>query len=145
MPFWETVLEGRSAIGHPPWEDFEPRRAEVADWFRFDDPPLRADGTLDPCSLPVLADVMPGAINERTARRGPQWFAPSVDLTLHVLGECRSPWVLAHNTARFAGNGYASADMALWDCGPEGRDAPQLVAYATQVFFFRYLQPAPGN
>lgn len=139
MPFWETVLEGRSAIGHPPWVDFEPGRAEVADWFRFDDPPWRADGTLDPFALPVLADIMPGAVNEATARRGPQWFAPSVDLTVHVLGECRSEWVLAHNTVRFAGDGYASGDMALWDCGADGRGAPRLAAYATQVFFFRYL------
>jgi acyl-CoA thioesterase len=141
MPFWEQMLEGRSVLGHPPWEEFEPGPAEVVDWFRFDEPPLRADGTLDPASLPVLADVMPGAVNERTARRGPTWFAPSVDLTLHVLGECRSPWVLAHNRVRHAGSGYASADMALWERGPDGAHDPTLVAYATQVFFFTF----PGS
>ena len=34
--------------------------------------------------------------------------------------------------------GYASADMALWDCGEEGTDEPRLVAYGTQVFLFSF-------
>ena len=51
---------------------------------------------------------------------------------VHLLGDCRSPWVLAHNTARWAGDGYASVDMALW-----ADDA--LVAYATQLSFFTFL------
>ena len=60
-----------------------------------------------------------------------------MDLTFHLLGECRSEWVLAHNRARHAGEGYASVDMALWDCGLEGR-SPVLVAYATQMMFFAF-------
>ena len=28
--------------------------------------------------------------------------------------------------------------MALWDYGPEQRDEPRLVAYATQVFLFSF-------
>jgi hypothetical protein len=67
-----------------------------------------------------------------------RWFGPSVDLTFHLPGNCRSGWVLAHNRARHAGDGYASIDMALWDCGPEGTDPPRLVAYATQVMFFAF-------
>ena len=51
---------------------------------------------------------------------------------MHVLGDCRSPWVLAHNKARWAGDGYASVDMAMWD-------GDVLVAYATQVSFFTFL------
>jgi hypothetical protein len=45
---------------------------------------------------------------------------------------------LAHNRARHAGDGYASVDMALWDCGPEGTEAPRLVAYATQLCLFSF-------
>ena len=45
--------------------------------------------------------------------------------------------MLAHNRARFAGDGYASADMALWDCGADG-GPPRLVAYATQLFLFSF-------
>jgi Thioesterase-like superfamily len=81
----------------------------------------------------------PGAVGEKL---GPQhrhgWFGPSVDLTFHLLGSCRSEWVFAHNLARHAGEGYASAEMALWDFGPDGNDEGRLVAYATQVCFFSF-------
>lgn len=139
MPFWQEVVDGRPVLGHAPWEDYVPGRAERAMWYRFDDPPVRDDGTLDPLALVVLADTMPGAVGEKIGRQDRMWFAPSVDLTVHVLDDCRSEWVLAHNRARFAGDGYASADMALWDCGPEGTDPPRLVAYATQLFLFTFL------
>lgn len=65
------------------------------------------------------------------------WLPPSADLTVHVLGEARSEWVLARNRARFAGDGYASAEMELWD--PE----LGLVAYGTQVMFFSFPEGAP--
>jgi acyl-CoA thioesterase len=138
MPFWDTWVEGRPVLGHAPWEEYVPDRAERAMWYRFDDPPFLEDGTLDPLAIVVLADTMPGAVGERVGRQEQMWFAPSVDLTVHLLHECRSPWLLAHNRARFAGVGYASADMALWDCGPDGDDEPQLVAYATQLFLFSF-------
>jgi len=139
MAFWTERVEGRAAIGHAPWEDYVPGAAERALWYRFDDPPFLADGTLDPLALVVLIDTMPGAVAEKVGRRDRLWFAPSVDLTVHLLDECRSPWVLAHNRARHAGEGYASADMALWDCGPEGTSTPRLVAYGTQLFLFTFL------
>ena len=139
MRFWEERVEGRPVLGHPPWEDYEPERAERANWHRFDDPPWLDDGTIDPMSLVVLVDTMPGAVGEMVGPSDRPWFAPSVDLTVHVLGECRSPWVLAHNTARFAGDGYASADMSLWDYGPGHDQEPRLVAYATQLFLFTFF------
>jgi hypothetical protein len=83
---------------------------------------------------------MPGAVSERLGPQDRPWFAPSVDLTVHILDHCRSPWVLAHNRARWAGDGYASADMVLWDCGPDGDQQPRMVAYATQLFLFTFLE-----
>jgi hypothetical protein len=139
MPFWEQVLEGRPVTGHAPWEDYAPGRAERVQWYRFDDPPMRDDGTLDPFAFAVAVDVMPGAVGERLGPGKNQWFAPSVDLTLHVLDDARSGCLLGHNRARHVGDGYASADMALWDLGPDQRDEPRLVAYATQVFLFSFL------
>lgn len=139
MPFWTAQVEGRSAVGHAPWDDYVPDRAERATWYRFDDPPYLDDGTIDPFAIVVLADTMPGAVGEKLGRQGRSWFAPSVDLTVHLLDHCRSPWILAHNRARYAGDGYASADMALWDCGADGTDEPRLVAYATQLFLFSFL------
>ncbi len=138
MAFWAERVEGRPLIGHAPWKEFVPDRAERAYWYRFDEPPFLDDGSLDPLALVVLADTMPGAVGERVGPQQRSWFAPSIDLTVHVLDACRSPWVLAHNRARFAGHGYASADMALWDCGDDGTARPRLVAYATQLFLFSF-------
>lgn len=139
MPFWDQLVEGRAVLGHPPWEEPVTDRAEHVAWHRFDEPPFLDDGALDPFGLVVLADTMPGAVSEKVGRTGPPWFAPSVDLTVHLLAPCRSSWVLCHNTARHAGDGYASGDAALWDCGEDGRATPTLVAYATQVFLFSFL------
>ena len=138
MPFWNELVEGRTMTGHAPWEEYEPDRAERVLWYRFDQTPRLDDGTVDPYALVVLADTMPGAVGERVGPGEREWFAPSVDLTVHLLDHCRSTWVLAHNRARFAGDGYASADMALWDCGEDGGDPPRLVAYATQLFLFSF-------
>ena len=108
-------------------------------WYRFDHPPYLANGTIDPLALVVLADTMPGAVGEKIGPQDRMWFAPSVDLTVHLFDVWRSPWLLAHNRARHAGDSYASADMALWDCEEDGAGTPRLVAYATQLFLFSFL------
>jgi acyl-CoA thioesterase len=132
-PFWSSRVEGRAALGSAPWDVVADRTAEQASWYRFDDTPWIDDGArLDPFAVVLLADTMPGAIGQRLGATDRPWFGPSVDLTVHMCADCRSPWVLAHNTARWAGDGYASVDMALWD-------GDTLVAYATQTSFFTFL------
>jgi acyl-CoA thioesterase len=128
--YWDHV-EGRSAIGHAPWDDWEPTASRRAYWCRFDEPPRLDDGRIDPLALVSVCDTMPGAVRERLGP-GEWWFSPSADLTVHLLGEARSEWLLAHNRARHAGGGYASAEMELWD--PE----TGLVAYGTQMMFFSF-------
>jgi len=59
MPFWVHVLEGRPALGSPPWDPSPRTKAEVATWYRMDDQPVRSDGTLDPLTSLVMVDVMP--------------------------------------------------------------------------------------
>ncbi|MEZ5138373.1 MAG: thioesterase family protein [Acidimicrobiales bacterium] len=133
-PLWAEVLEGRAALGHP-WWDRSPRgAAEVANWMRFDDQPLSEDGMLDPFALLVMADMMPGAVFERIGPTGERWFSPSADLTVHLFGHATPGWILAHAKAHHAGDGYASAEMALWD--PRGDDGPRLVAWACQQMLF---------
>jgi acyl-CoA thioesterase len=144
MPFWEQKVEGRPGIGTAPWDD-TPRTSSLrAQWQRLDDPPYRDDGTIDPLAALVVADTMPGAVGERVGPSDEMWFSPSVDLTFHLTGEWRSEWILGVNTARWAGDGYASVDMALWDLGDDCRGEPHLVAYATQLCLFTFLPPPPA-
>ena len=53
-----------------------------------------------------------------------------------MLGTASPGWLLAHNRARHAGDGYASVEMALWD--PAGAAGPTLVAHACQLMFFAF-------
>jgi acyl-CoA thioesterase len=136
--FWDYV-EGRPTLGHAPWEDYEPESSLCASWKRFDEPPCDEHGVWDPLAVVTLCDTMPGAVNERLgpARRGGrQWLPPSTDLTVHVLDDARCDWLLTVNRARHSGDGYASVDLEVWDM--DGAD-PRLVAYATQVMFFAFL------
>jgi acyl-CoA thioesterase len=131
LPFWEQV-EGRAALGHAPWEEYEPNGSDVATWLRFDDPPVQPDGALDPLGVLTLADRMPGSVGEAIGRSEERWFAPSADLTVHLFAPARTRWLLAHDRARWAADGWASAETTLWD--EEGA----LVAYATQMMIFTY-------
>ena len=112
LPFWARV-EGRAALGHPPWEQHEPTGSDVATWLRFDSPPQLADGAIDPLGVLTLADRMPGCVAERLGHQGPPWFAPSADLTVHLLEPLRTEWLLAHDRARWADDGWASAESVL--------------------------------
>ncbi len=134
MPFWEEIIECRPAIGRPPWEPFVDGPAEAAYWYRLDDPPLLDDGTLDPMAAVVLCDTMPGAVGQKLGPASGNWFGPSADFTIHLLGSAQPGWLLAHNRARHAGDGYASVEMTLWDPSSDS-----LVAYATQMMFFSFL------
>jgi len=135
-PFW-TRIEGRAALGHAPWEKYEPTGSDVATWLRFDNPPVSDDGVLDPLGVITLADRMPGSVGERLGYDGDGWFAPSADLTVHLLKPARTTWLLAHDRARWAGDGWASAETTLWD------ETGEAVAYATQMMIFTGL-PSSG-
>lgn len=132
MPFW-TRVEGRPAIGLAPWDAESPRTTSMqACWYRFDEPPMLDDGTLDPAAAVALADTMPGAVGQRLGPQDRPWFGPSVDLTVHLLEPARTEWLLFVNRAHWAGDGYASVEADLWS------DAT-LVAHATQTMFFTFL------
>jgi acyl-CoA thioesterase len=136
FPYWDHV-EGRVALGNPPWADRVPSTSDRANWYRFDEPPLVDGGLLDPCAVITLCDTMPGAVSERMGPGIPFWLPPSADLTVHLLGDAGPDWILAYNRARFAGDGYASVEMTLWD-----RERG-LVAYATQMMFFSFPDGPP--
>jgi acyl-CoA thioesterase len=137
MNFWEHI-EGRPASGHPPWEPYVPTSSERSAWYRFDEPPMLDDGRLDPFAVVTMCDTMPGAVSERMGRRDQFYLPPSCDLTVHMLDDAHTEWVLAVNRARYAGDGYASTEMEIWDATRE-----HLVAYATQQMFFVFPDGPP--
>jgi acyl-CoA thioesterase len=137
FPYWDHV-EGRNAVGHAPWENWTPMSSDRAYWYRFDEPPVGDDGLLDPVAVVTLCDTMPGAVSERMGPRKPFWLPPSADLTVHLVGNAGPGWLLAHNRARWAGDGYASVEMTLWD------PARGLVAYATQMMVFVFPDGPPS-
>ena len=134
FPFWREVFEGRPALGHAPWDPSPRGAAEVATWFRFEEFPGDEQGRFDPLALLVAADMMPNAVFEKVEPAELGWFAPSVDLTVHLVDVPTGEWILNHNRAHYAGDGYASAESALWD--PHGKNGPTLLAWATQIMFF---------
>jgi acyl-CoA thioesterase len=137
FPWWDHV-EGRRAVGHAPWDDWHPTTSERAYWYRFDEPPTVAGGRLDPIAVVTLCDTMPGAVAERMGPGTPVWYPPSADQTVHLVGDAGPGWLLCHNRARWAGDGYASVEMTLWD--PERG----LVAYATQMMLFTFPDGPPS-
>ena len=139
MNFWDYV-EGRPASGHAPWEPYVPTSSERSAWYRWDEPPMLDDGRLDPLAIVTMCDTMPGSVGERMGRRDHYWLPPSCDLTVHLLGDAHTEWILAVNRCRRASEGYASAEMEIWDGTGE-----HLVAYATQqmVFVFPDGPPPP--
>src|ERR1700749_470711 len=76
----------------------------------------------------------PGGPNARMRRRasGSPGSAPSADLPVHLLEPLRTEWLLAHDRACWADDGWASAESVLWD------ENGTLVAYATQMMLFTY-------
>jgi hypothetical protein len=132
--FWHQVDE-RRALGHERDEQYIPTTSECAFWYRFDEPPMLTDGTLDPLAVLTLCDTMPMAIYERMGPSDSEWEVVSIDLTVHLLAEAHSEWILGVNRARYAGDGYVSVENELWDpeCG--------LVAYATEAQVVQFSSP----
>jgi acyl-CoA thioesterase len=136
-PFWSRV-EGRPAVGHAPWDRWLPTTSETIGWYRFDDPPVGPEGGLDPLALVTLCDTMPGSVGERMGGTDVEWFGPSADLTVHVVGVASGEWLLARGRARHAREGYASIELELWDA-----DRRALVAYGTQQMYFQFFGDPP--
>ena len=110
--------------------------ASAMTYQRFDETPQLDDGTVDPLALVALCDMMPGAVAERMGLPiEHDWYGPSADITVHVVGTARSEWLLARNRARRAADGYASLEVELWD------PVTGLVAYGTQTMIFTFFGP----
>jgi acyl-CoA thioesterase len=123
---WRPALEGFSWEEH--WSDAEPRAARFASWFRLLDEPRLADGTIDPVSYCVPADMLGPAIGRRIGPLGQAqpFLIPSLDINLQFFAATTSEWTLQHVVSQHAGNGYAYGTTELWD------EDHRLIGMATQ-------------
>lgn len=138
LPFFRQ-LEARLAHGRRFWEGgWEPGPARCARWFRYRRAPHR-EGRLALEALPPLVDTMPAAVFEALGSEHPRLFAPSLDLTVHYLADTAREWILCQARAVWAEDGYASAEIELWD---EDR---RLLAYGTQTMMLRRFRPRGGS
>jgi acyl-CoA thioesterase len=134
--FFET-LDVRRVRSFASFEtNWEGGRAEVIRWFRYKNAPRLADGRIDPLSLIAIADTMPPAIAQYHGPGFPLFHAPSVDLQLRLFADTEDEWVLSHVVGHWAGDGYASAEVALFD----GRR--RLLAVGGQLMLFRFPEAA---
>ncbi len=142
MPLWNTLIEGRQAIGLPPWDRSDRSTAETATWLRFDAPTLDIDGQVDPLAALVMADLMLGSVGQRIGHTEARWLGPSVDFTVHLFATPSPSWNLAHSTAQIADDGYVSLQSALWNLDDD--IGPHLVALAVQQMYFVFPEGVPS-
>ncbi len=122
----------RLALGNIWWEPGWPAGpARFARWARYKVPQKTADGMLDPLAIPPIVDMMPSAVRQKIGPDGPQYYAPSLDLTVHFLDPTPREWLLISTYARRARAGYATAEAEVWT------DDGKLVAYGTQTMILR--------
>jgi acyl-CoA thioesterase len=114
---------------------WEGGRAEAIRWMRYRVPPRLENGRIDPLSLVALADTMPPAVAQYIGPGYPLFHAPSVDLTLRFFADTDDEWVLVRAMSHEAGDGYASAEVAIWDRG--GR----LLVQGAQLMLLRFPDP----
>ena len=58
-----------------PRDPFVPSSSEWA-WYRFDEAPMRPDGTLDPLAV-ALSDLMPSSVSQRMGPGQPDHTRPA--------------------------------------------------------------------
>lgn len=112
-------IEWRPAVGSSPASrDWVPGPARYASWMRFRTDPRRPDGKLDPVALGVPGDSLGGAVWQRLGPFGPEnppFLVLSLEITLHVLADTDSSWLLQHVRCHHARDGYAVGTTELWD------------------------------
>jgi acyl-CoA thioesterase len=119
-----------------PWDrdNWQPSTAEMSSWTRLLKEPRLPDGSIDPVSLCIPADILGSAVSQRVPPDQP-WLVLTLELGLHFLQPTESAWVLQHTVAPHAGDGYASGHVFLWD------DQRRLLGFATQRARMRAVDP----
>ena len=116
MTSGSTSRAGRR-IGHPPWEDYEPDVVAARAVVPLRRPAPRRRRHVGPARArrAVRHDAGRRRRTPRCGRRETPLAAAERRLHRARPRPARSEWVLTVNRARHAGEGYASADMEIWD------------------------------
>jgi len=129
----------RMALGTLGWgADMEPAEPQAASWFRFNESPMRADGTWEPAMLAVPGDILGPAVHAGLGGRAGFFFVISLQIGLKFVADVESEWVLQHTRAQSASDCFASGTAELYDVDR------RLVAVATQTALLREVAADPG-
>jgi acyl-CoA thioesterase len=137
LRFFHNV-ECRLARGDRFWvPGWQAGPAGYARWFRYLRPQRDAAGRLDRLALPPIVDTLPPTLVQAVGPSDYRFYAPSLDLTLHVVDDTDREWILVHAEARRARGGWAFGDAEIWD------DRGRLIAFVTQAMYIAALSGAP--
>ncbi|HKY15097.1 MAG TPA: thioesterase family protein [Microthrixaceae bacterium] len=127
----------RLAVGGAAWSrDVEPRGdARSVSWFRFLRPPVRDDGTWEPATMAVPADILGPAVVEATGRPNGFFFVVTLQMSVQWFAPMRTEWLCQHTRAHHVGNGFSTGVAELWS------DERELVGLATQCAMLRDMKP----
>lgn len=133
-------FECRLARGARFWEPgWQAGPARYARWFRYLAPVRDAAGRVERWAHSPIADTMPAALAQAIGPSTYRYFAPSLDLTVHVIDDTDREWLLSSSYLRRARAGVASAEVEIWD------DTRRLVAYGTQTMYLRNIAGTPPS
>jgi acyl-CoA thioesterase len=138
MPRFFRNFDVRVAAGARFWEKgWQAGPARALRWYRYGVPATTPDGRFDRLAHAPIIDTMPPALTQAVGPGGYRFYAPSLDLTLHVVDDTDREWLLVAAYCRRARAGVAIAEVEVWD------DARRLVAYGTQTMYIRTISGAP--
>jgi acyl-CoA thioesterase len=130
-------LEVRLAAGTALWDaGFAAGPGRHARWFRYRVPQTRGS-LFDRLALPPIADTMPAALAQAIGPVDYRFYAPSVDLTVHVVDDTDRDWLLVVATLSRAHRGWATGRAEIWD------DRGRFLACATQTMYLRTVSGTP--
>ena len=130
-------LECRLAEGTPLWsEGFTAGPARHLRWFRYHRPQRDGDA-LDRLALPPIVDTMPAALTQALGPIDYRFYAPSVDLTVHVVDDTDREWILIAAELGRARGGWATARAEIWD------DRGKYLGCGTQTMYLRTVTGEP--
>lgn len=130
-------LDVRLAAGTPLFAPgFAVGPARYARWFRYR-VPARDGALLDRLALPPIVDTMPAALTQAIGPGDYRFYAPSVDLTVHVVDDTEREWLLVEATLGRARAGWANARVEIWD------DRGRYLASGCQTMYLRTVAGTP--